>query len=117
MSSTMTKEMQHCIRNCLECHGNCLSTIPHCLGMGGDHASPAHITTLMTCAELCQTSANLMLINSPLHGQVCGICAEACERCADECERMANGDTHMLLCAESCRRCAESCREMAAMMA
>jgi len=111
----LSGDMQQCIQNCLECHSICLATVPHCLQMGGEHASREHITTLLDCAEICQTSANFMLLNSPLHPRVCGVCAEACERCAQECERMANGDQQMLACAEVCRRCAESCGRMASM--
>jgi hypothetical protein len=111
----LNQDMQQCIQNCLDCHSICLATVPHCLQMGGHHASQQHITTLMQCAEICQTSANFMLMNSPLHARVCGVCAEACVRCAQECEQMANGDQQMLACAETCRRCAESCRQMATM--
>ncbi len=117
MNNQMVKEMQECIENCSACHNICLVTVPHCLQMGGEHSSPHHITTLLACAEICQSSASFMLLNSPLHGSVCALCAEACERCAQECEKMANGDQQMLSCAEVCRRCAESCRNMAAMPA
>jgi hypothetical protein len=112
----ISAEMQQCIQNCLECHSSCLATIPHCLKMGGKHAAPEHITLLYTCAEICQTSANFMLVNSPMHGRTCAVCAELCERCGQECESMANGDQHMLACAQICRRCAESCRQMAMSM-
>lgn len=108
-------EMERCIQECLSCHVICTSTAIHCLGMGGEHASPQHITTLLDCAEACQTSANFMLRNSPIHARTCGVCAETCERCATECEQMADGDQQMLQCAEQCRRCAESCRQMAQM--
>ena len=112
---TMASEMQRCIQECLNCHSVCTTTVNHCLSMGGEHAQPAHITTLLDCAEICQTSANFMLRTSPLHAHTCGVCAEACTRCADECERMASGDQQMITCAETCRRCAESCRQMATM--
>lgn len=108
-------EMQTCIQNCLDCHSICLAIAPHCLQMGGEHASKGHITTLLGCAEICQTSANFMLLDSPLHPQTCAVCAEACEHCAEECEQMAHGDQQMVTCAQSCRRCAESCRQMASM--
>lgn len=117
MQSESMPEMQQCIQNCSDCHRICLATVPHCLRMGGDHASPGHITTLLQCAKLCETSADMMLLNAPLHTQVCNVCAQACERCADECERMAEGDQQMLDCAAACRRCAESCRSMAALPA
>ena len=112
---SMTQEMERCIQECLSCHSICTTTVNHCLGMGGEHASPSHITTLLDCAEICQTSANFMLRGSPLHNRTCGVCAEACERCATECEQMANGDQQMLDCARACRSCAESCRQMAKM--
>lgn len=108
------QHMQHCIDNCTQCHNICMETVRHCLEMGGDHASAAHITTLLDCAQACATSADFMLRNSEMHGKTCGVCAEACTRCADECERMANGDEQMLKCAEICRQCAETCKSMAA---
>lgn len=102
----LSQEMQHCINNCTECHAICLATVRHCLGMGGEHASPQHITTLMACAEICQTSANFMLMHSPMHTRTCGVCAEVCEMCAHECEQMAHGDQQMMACAETCRQMA-----------
>ena len=105
--------MRRCIENCSDCHSICMETTVHCLGMGGEHASPEHITLLLDCAQICATSADFMLRGSPLHPVICGACAEACERCAADCERLAGGDETMLRCAEICRRCAESCRAMA----
>ena len=111
----LTQDMQQCIQNCMDCHSICLATVPHCLGMGGEHASQHHITTLLQCAKICQTSADFMLMHAPLHGHVCAVCAEACMSCAQECSQMANGDQQMLACAEVCRQCAESCQQMATM--
>lgn len=113
VNPAISHEMAACIQNCLDCYSSCLATVPHCLTMGGEHASQSHITTLLECAELCQTSAHLMLVHSSHHYDVCGICAKACEGCAAECEGMANGDQQMLACAETCRRCAKSCQQMA----
>lgn len=109
----MTQQMQECIDNCVECHSICLATAGHCLDMGAKHASRQHQTTLLDCSQICGTSADFMLRNSPGHGMVCATCAEACRRCADECEQMANGDQMMQQCAEVCRRCADSCERMA----
>jgi hypothetical protein len=106
--------MQECIDNCTACHQSCLALVPHCLGMGGEHASPDHIRLLLDCANICATSADFMLRGSPFHNRTCGVCAEVCQRCAEDCERIANSDQMMLECAEICRRCAESCRAMAA---
>jgi len=112
----MSADMQQCIQECLTCHSVCLSTVQHCLQMGGQHAEARHITTLLDCAEICQTSANFMLRGSELHTRTCGVCAEVCTRCAEECERMGS-HTQMQACAERCRRCADSCRRMSAMAA
>lgn len=113
MQPQTSMDMETCIRNCGECHQICLQTSIHCLSLGGQHASVQHITLLMDCAQICATSQDFMLRNSPHHSHVCGECAEICTKCAEDCERMANGDQEMLRCAESCRRCAESCRMMA----
>jgi hypothetical protein len=109
----VSENMQQCIDNCLECHAACLETVMYCLQQGGEHAEANHIRLLIDCAEICQTSANFMLRNSPQHGITCAACAEICERCAVECERFPD-DMQMAACARMCRKCAESCKEMAA---
>jgi len=109
----MSKEMQQCIQLCQECRNICMQTTSHCLTLGGKHAEASHIHLLMDCAEICQTSADFMIHNSPLHPRTCAVCAEVCERCAQDCERIDRNDAHMKACADTCRRCAESCRRMA----
>lgn len=101
--------MQDAIKACLDCHSMCLQmAMSHCLERGGRHVEKKHLRLMLNCAELCQTSANFMLSDSPLHGRVCAVCAEACEACAKSCEQV--GD--MSECVEECRRCAKSCRTM-----
>ncbi len=105
----MASPMQDAIKACLDCHSMCLQTAMNfCLERGGRHVEQQHFRLMINCAELCQTSANFMLSDSPLHGRVCAICAEACEACAKSCEKV--GD--MRECAEECQRCAKSCRSM-----
>lgn len=107
----MSAEMQQCIDNCTNCHQTCLQmAMNHCLEMGGKHTEPDHFKLMMACAEICQTSANFMLIGTPHHKHVCAECAEICEECASDCERI--GD--MEKCVEACRKCAGTCRQMAA---
>ena len=101
--------MRDAIKACLDCHSMCLQmAMNYCLERGGRHVEQKHLRLMLNCAELCQTSANFMLSNSPLHGRVCGVCAEACEACAKSCEQV--GD--MRECVEECLRCAKSCRTM-----
>lgn len=108
----MTEEMKKCIQNCLDCYRACLETVMHCVTKGGKHAMPKHVRLLMECANICNTSANFMLVGSENHASVCEVCADICDQCAEECEEMAD-DAEMKACAEICRRCAESCRQMA----
>src|SRR2546421_10731097 len=82
--------MQNCMKNCKECHAICEQTIVYCLQQGGQHAEAHHIQTLLDCAQICQTSEDFLLRNSPLHPQTCQVCAQACLRCAESCEKMGN---------------------------
>jgi hypothetical protein len=107
----MSREMQSCINECLNCYQVCLGTaMTHCLEKGGEHTKPQHFRLISACAEICRTAAHFMLINSPQHKSICAECADICKQCAEDCERI--GD--MADCVEACRRCADSCRTMAA---
>jgi hypothetical protein len=107
----MNAEMEECIENCIECHHICFElAMNHCLETGGEHTEPAHFRLMINCAEICRTSANVMLSGSDLHKLTCGLCAEVCRRCANDCQRLDGMDE----CVEACRRCAETCERMAA---
>lgn len=108
----MRNQTEQCIQNCLDCHRHCLSIIAHCLEVGDKHAEHAHITLLLNCAEICQTTANFMLRSADSHQGIWSACAEVCLRCATACERF--DDDLMKECAAACRRCAESCQLMVA---
>jgi len=103
-------EMNQCIAHCTACHAVCLETIGYCLAAGGRHAEEQHITLLASCADICRTSADMMLRGADVHPYTCAACASICEQCADSCSRL--GDPDMAKCAEACRLCAESCADM-----
>ena len=106
----MNQDMQQCIEACDNCHDVCLQhAMNHCLEVGGKHVEPAHFRLMISCAEICHTSADFMLMNSEQHRAVCGACAQVCEACAQSCQQL--GD--MQECVDACNRCAESCRKMA----
>ena len=112
MAHRANTSMQECIDRCQSCQEICLAAVTHCLEKGGKHAGPEHIRMLLACAEICDTSARFMLLDSEFNGRTCDVCAEVCEACAEDCESMAE-DEVMQQCADVCRRCAESCRQMA----
>jgi hypothetical protein len=60
----------------------CLSTaMGHRLELGGQHTEPKHFSLIMVCAEICRTSAHVMLIGSELHKRTCRLSAEVCAQC------------------------------------
>lgn len=110
--STNQSDLEQCAELCHECADACLRLIPHCLTLGGSHASASHINMLIDCAAICTTSHSFLHRRSPLHEHTCRACASICASCAEDCERFAQGDSHMSGCADQCRRCAEACRSM-----
>jgi hypothetical protein len=109
----MSADMRKCIDDCLSCSSVCAETLHHCLMMGGKHAEVEHVTIMLDCAEICQTSANFMLRQSPAHVETCGTCAAVCRACEESC-RQLDGD-FMKRCADECGSCAECCERMAGM--
>lgn len=112
----MDNSIQECIGHCSGCHNLCVNTIAHCLDLGGEHASRAHIQLLQDCADICAMTANFLLRGSGFHPQLCAVCAEISQRCAEDCERLGPDDEVMRQCATVCRRCADACRNMAGTM-
>lgn len=108
---TQSSKMRSCIDECMRCYSTCLSTtMNHCLEAGGKHIEPDHFRLMSACAEICKTSAAMMLIGSKHHKNICAVCADICEDCAKDCERIGDMDE----CIQACRKCAASCRSMAA---
>jgi hypothetical protein len=102
-------EVQRLIGLCLDCHATCEATVSHCLMRGGRHAQPAHFRILRDCAQLCLTTADLMLRGSDVFERTCAACEEICRRCADSCDRVDGHDVVMEQCSKICRDCARIC--------
>lgn len=110
MHNQPSTQMQKCIDDCIRCHQTCLQmAMNHCLELGGKHVEPQHFRSMITCAEMCRTTADFMLSSSPLHAQACALCAQVCEACAQSCEQLGDMDD----CVQASRECADSCRQMA----
>jgi hypothetical protein len=78
--------------------------------MGGRHVEPQHFRLMLSCAEVCRTTAALMLTHSPQHHLQCGVCAQYCALCAESCREVGDMDD----CVAACEACADSCERMAA---
>jgi hypothetical protein len=107
-----TDPIEACVAACGNCSRITLQHVRHCVELGGDHADPAHIAMLLTCANVCRTAAELMAIDSEWYPTLCDLCAQVCEECADACAAMDDMDA----CVAACRRCAQACRSMVAEM-
>lgn len=110
--SKMDPRMLTAINDSTQCANKCLETYNHCVHMGGKHANPDHLNSMLDCVEMCRTATSAMIRTSGLHGEICYLNAVVCERCAESCLRTAVEDTHMRECADLCRQCAASCRQM-----
>lgn len=108
----LDKGMRDCIAACSSCHDICTEAVRHCLILGGEHAAASRINTLLDCAGICHTSADMMLHGSIHVPSTCRLCAEVCRDCESECRR-AGDDPMMRKCADACGACAESCEQMA----
>jgi hypothetical protein len=104
--------IEQCIRDCLACYEECMSCISYCLSQGGEHVEQKHLTLMMECAQMCNTSATLMLIKGQISHEHCELCAKVCEACAESCQNLGADDSMMQDCADMCRKCAESCTNM-----
>ncbi len=112
-NSMSDSKMKACIDSCRACEEACASSVAHCLGLGGRHASPEHVMLLLDCSRICATAGDFMVRGSEHFARVCGACAEVCEACYRDCETFGD-DAMMCRCAEACRQCAKACLEMAA---
>ncbi len=110
-------EMKKCIQLCRDCHAMCIQTIAHCLKFGGRHATPDHIRLMVDCAQMCATSADYMVRESPFHDRICRLCSELCKECEKDCQQVAGDDQMVKECIEMCRKCAASCERMASKVA
>ena len=104
--------MEECIKECLACFQSCISCISHCLVQGGKFAEPKHIGLMQECAEVCRTSATLMVSKGQFSFEFCQLCATVCDACAQSCLNVDPNDSMMQECADECRKCAAACRNM-----
>ncbi|WP_332675124.1 four-helix bundle copper-binding protein [Aromatoleum sp.] len=107
----LSQEMLGCIELCRRCHLVCLNMATgHCLEKGGRHVEPEHLKTMVVCAEICQTAANVMITGSGPHRQMCAVCADVCDACIASCRDL----DEMEECVFACERCKNSCEAMTA---
>lgn len=103
--------MEDCITQCWECRHECQTALyTHCLEEGGVHLGTDHVKLMTDCIQICQTAADFMTRNSPMHAAICRACADICDACALSCDRIEDMET----CADACRACSEACHDMAA---
>jgi hypothetical protein len=107
-------ELRGCIEDCERCHRVCLQmAMTYCLEQGGRHVEAPYLPLMVTCADVCRTTADAMLSRVALYEHVCGVCARICEECGASCAELDD----MQHCVDVCQQCARSCRLIAATVA
>jgi hypothetical protein len=103
-----------CIKSCMSCAKACFEALHFLLASKVSTALQGRdIATLQMCADACNVSSRMMLLELPFHHQACELSFELSRACAEICERY--DDPAMVRCAEACRHCSETCRGMAVM--
>jgi hypothetical protein len=108
--------LEECIQNCWRCHRQCLETTIYLSAENVDDGLQDKVKLLLSCAEICQSTANLLLLGASICQDVCRLCAEVCEAGAMLFDP-DTGDRQLRLCFDACCDCAASCRAVADMSA
>ena len=119
--------MARCIEECVACAQACTACADACLGEDQADRLRTCIRLDQQCADVCHTTARLLIRHHDGHGgSLAGqaeqgavraqleACALLCAACAQECERHAAHHAHCRVCAAACRSCEESCRALLA---
>lgn len=103
------------VESCLRCAAVCRICADACLSE--DKVAPLVqcIKLNVECANVCQTTANLLVESGTVGGQVelhqLQACLNIVQACAEECARHAPMHEHCQVCEESCRKCIDACRQ------
>jgi len=105
-----SEDLNQCIAACFEalraCHACAAADIRE-----GASAQCALIN--LDCAAACEAAIQVMLRNSPHHGDFCALCAHLCTVCAAACAKHASTHDHCARCQQACEACAQECRKHA----
>lgn len=101
------QNVEGCIDECTQCAAECMQAA--IAPFTGPRLKPAHRRLLIACAEICRSTARLLLGSATDHVATCGACADLCTRCAELCEH----DGILEECAQRCRSCAQTCLTLA----
>jgi hypothetical protein len=101
-----------CLASCRQCSRVCQQRVRDGLEPGSLYAEAGHVTQLLSCAQVCRTTAELIVIDSDWYPTLADLCAHVCVECADACDALDDMDE----CAEACRDCAHACRRLVTAM-
>ena len=71
------RDAEECIQNCFESYRGCLEMTVYCIEQGGEYVSGELLSSLQTCARLCQATVELLVTDSELYAPACEVCAAA----------------------------------------
>jgi hypothetical protein len=113
MSERQDPRLRDAVTDCIDAYATCKETIAYSLEDGGELADARLIVTLLSCSDICRTTAEFIVTEADLASDSCQFCAVVCERCAARCDQWPE-DEQMRLCAEAVRRVTATCLAVAA---
>lgn len=109
------EKLRACIEACVSTSQTCTACADACLSENVVEDLTRCIRTDLDCADICQTTANVLSRHTGFDANVTraivGACAVACAACADECGQHTEHE-HCRVCAEACRNCRRACDEL-----
>ncbi|HLW14588.1 MAG TPA: four-helix bundle copper-binding protein [Flavobacteriaceae bacterium] len=100
-NSKLMEALNNCIVHCNYCADACLDEKDVKMMINC-------IRTDRACAEICNTTLNLLSSNYADAKDMVAYCYKTCLKCAEECAK--HDAKHCKDCAEACRKCAEACK-------
>lgn len=95
------------------CSSTCYTCADACLASESPKEMEDCIRTCLDCAALCESATRLLASPSsskfPYFREAIEACAAACEACAQECSHHVEMHEHCKLCEEACRDCMQAC--------
>ena len=94
-----------------DCAQSCTACADACLAEPDVAALAACIRLNLDCADVCATTARVLLRSSAMAETLLDACAQIARACADECARHAGHHEHCRICERACRAADQACWE------
>lgn len=117
LSTTIDQQLlSDAIATLTACADSCTACADACLAEEQVENLRRCIRLNLDCAQLCRTTAALLVRQTEPDLEVVRATVRACvlarHSCGDECERHADSHAHCRVCADACNHCADTCERI-----